>query len=213
MYNSLVSMNYDFKSKWEIECMPLMRTDAIQKSIAKAVNGKNRNERIGGVDKQFLKKFKKYDFPLNYARGDGFYLADERRHLCIEEIELELIEWGILIKDKDAPADDASDDEWNYYDMSPEYYDYREKTMAPYVNAMREKHYDYYQMFHYCHWFNPTFGLTLAKMVMPKVDWVVRRGDRHTTVVSIDLTLVFDILYYDEEDDTFGGANSIEKSN
>ena len=45
---------------------------------------------------------------------------------------------------------------------------------------------------------------------MPNIKWKIIKGDIHTTVVSEDETLVFDILYYDETDlETFGGKKSI----
>jgi len=39
-----------------------------------------------------------------------------------------------------------------------------------------------------CHWLNPTFCLTLAKIIMPKERWKIKRSDYHTTVVNSDDT-------------------------
>ena len=46
---------------------------------------------------------------------------------------------------------------------------------------------------------------------MPDVEWEILIGIEHTNVVSKDKKLVFDILYFDEDDkETYGGKNAIE---
>ena len=69
-----------------------------------------------------------------------------------------------------------------------------------------------YQFYSACHWWNSTFGLTLARILQPDIKWKVKRGKKHTTVISIDRQFVFDILYYDEDDVTLGGQNAISSS-
>ena len=64
-----------------------------------------------------------------------------------------------------------------------------------------------------CHWWNPTFCLTLANIVMPNEKWIVINSDYHTTVVNSDCTKIFDILYFDENDKSFGGDLAYENSN
>jgi len=48
---------------------------------------------------------------------------------------------------------------------------------------------------------------------MPSVKWIVKRSNIHATVVSADETLVFDILYYNEDAKDFGGRKAINDSN
>ncbi len=54
----------------------------------------------------------------------------------------------------------------------------------------------FYVPFGRCHWWNPIFGLWLAKKVCPLDRWVVRRGKNHTTVYCAEKHMVFDILYW-----------------
>jgi hypothetical protein len=56
---------------------------------------------------------------------------------------------------------------------------------------------------------SPTFGLTLAKIIYPNEKWIVKKGFHHTTIVNKNETLVFDILYFDENDEMKGGKLAI----
>ncbi len=47
-----------------------------------------------------------------------------------------------------------------------------------------------------CHWYSPTFMLTLARLVEPTEHWAVRTGPEHTTVVNRARTRVFDLIYW-----------------
>ena len=83
-----------------------------------------------------------------------------------------------------------------------------------------------YQLFGSCHWWNPTFCLTLAKIIYPNVKWYIIGGIKHTTIsrrsekylfskLNIEseklneIPLIFDILYFDENDEFFGGCKAI----
>jgi hypothetical protein len=50
-------------------------------------------------------------------------------------------------------------------------------------------------------------------MIYPNQQWKVKSGEYHTTIVNLDDTLVFDILFFDENDNTKGGSSAIEDSN
>ena len=83
-----------------------------------------------------------------------------------------------------------------------------------YMNLERNKNYIYYCCYGACHWYNPTFCLELAKLVMPEIDWQTLRGSKHTTITNKDETLVFDILYFDNNDtETFGGKKALAEAN
>jgi hypothetical protein len=69
-----------------------------------------------------------------------------------------------------------------------------------------------YQLFGACHWWNPTFCLTLAKIIYPNENWKTKKGFYHTTILNLDESLVFDILYFDQNDETKGGNLSITES-
>ena len=63
-----------------------------------------------------------------------------------------------------------------------------------------------------CHWWNPTFSLTLAKLVYPNEKWKIKKGFYHTTVVNLNESLVFDILYFDENEEMKGGTLALCES-
>ena len=89
-----------------------------------------------------------------------------------------------------------------------QYQKYKNSVSEPYMNIERDKDYRYYCLWGGCHWYNTSFGIELARMVMPNITWKLIEGDIHTTVVSDDEKLVFDILYYDEKDTVTYGGNA-----
>ena len=58
---------------------------------------------------------------------------------------------------------------------------------------MSEHDMDQYCAIRACHWWNPTFGLTLARLVEPGEKWLVRQGDKHTTIINGNGTQIFDL--------------------
>jgi hypothetical protein len=53
----------------------------------------------------------------------------------------------------------------------------------------------------------------LAKIIYHNEKWSVKSGTYHTTIVNSTETLVFDIVYFDENDDTKGGKSAIKEAN
>jgi hypothetical protein len=45
-----------------------------------------------------------------------------------------------------------------------------------------------------CHWINPTFSLTLARIIFPAEKWEIVESDEHTSVFNEQCTMCFDIL-------------------
>lgn len=175
-----------------------------------------------GLLKGFNKRFKKYDYPLSYSRGDRICLEDDD----IEELIVPmLLEQGILKKDENEPKRiDFENEEdyieecdyyWNDWGIEcQQYQKYKDEIVDSYMNLERNKNYIYYCCYGACHWYNPTFCLELAKLVMPEIDWQTLRGSKHTTITNKDETLVFDILYFDNNDtETFGGKKALAEAN
>ena len=227
-------MNYNFNLKWEAECLPLVKTDKFKKIIRNSINKYIKNNKktfilenlsqedklLEFTDKKIFKlllkkresefseitklKFSRYKskrFPLEYAVGDCFDVTDDNLE---ETVSVDLIQRGIL-KDYDGDYDDD--------DAYMKYIEYRSNIINPYIVSNREKNYRYYCLYNGCHWYNNTFGLELAKMVLPHIQWKILISDLHTTVCSIDEKLVFDILYFDERDkETLGGLSAITQA-
>jgi len=192
-------MNYNFKENWDDIVLPLLSHSSIKKSIKKGI-------------KSFLKEFNIEDdynphkCPAEYSTNDSWATDVDNFQ---ENLINKLLKTG-FIKEPPIITDDIDEDE------SPdflEYENYKDKIIDPFIEHYKKTSLRAYQIFGACHWWNPTFGLSLAKMIYPNQKWIIKRGDYHTTIVNLDDTLVFDILYFDENDDTKGGKKAIDESN
>ena len=198
-------MNYDFKSNWNDIVLPLLDLPIVKKSIKKGItdyiNDGNCYDEITYDSNQC---------PANYERGDGWdCYIDEYKEKLIEK----LIATGMLKEDKNEPKDEEDFDEYfNGSDKYEEYCIYVDKVLNPFLKYHEKTSLRAYQMFGACHWWNPTFCLTLAKLIYPNEKWIIKKGFYHTTVVNFKETLVFDILYFNENDITFGGEFAISEA-
>lgn len=201
-------MNFDFEKHWDTVILPLILN----------------NQKVRRSLKQAILKFIPHSWkglvydpkrcPASYGKTDGWstYMMEYE-----EKLEQELLELGILEPDLNAPDGEGDDeDEFDYYNNdNPNrilYETYKQKVMEPFIRHHEKTSIRAYQMYMSCHWSNPTFGFTLAKVACPSECWHVRRGDLHTTVVNSDGSKVFDILYFEPTDDTKGGKLALTNS-
>jgi len=191
-------MNYDFRVNWYDVILPLLSHPSIKKSMKKGIT-------------KFIKDGQsyedKYDInkcPAEYSSNDGWftYIEDFK-----EKLTDKLIKTG-FIKEEPICNEDEDYERPEYL----EYEKYRDNILEPFITHHKKTSLRAYQMFGACHWWNPTFCLALAKIIYPNEKWKTITGDYHTTVVNFQETLVFDILYFDENDDTKGGKKAIEES-
>lgn len=203
-------MNYNFKENWENVIMPLLLTPNIKKAIKKGIMGYIKNENHERGIRNKLKYNPNY-YPRDYCRFDD----NEVFEYEYEELPKLLLNSGVLLKDKKEPNPDdfSNEGEWeeameDYF--NPEYQKYKDNVCSPYLKLWRDKQYKSYCLFGGCFWWNATFGLELARAVMPHVKWILRESEIHSTVTTKENNLVFDILYYEENDtDTFGGKKAL----
>ena len=188
-------MNYNFKDNWNDIILPHLDTVIMKKAMKKGILGYLNNDLFYG-DK--LKNFKFDKAPYEYSS-------------CITPLQSEwedemiktLKKHGILKL------------EYDKYDV--EYDDYKKEyidpILKPYLTKYKKTHIDAFCLWGGCHWWNPTFCLTLANIILPDEELRVRRSECHTTIVNKYDTKIFDILYYDKDDATLGGDNAYIKSN
>lgn len=189
-------MNYDFRKNWMDIVLPLIQLPVMKKAIKRGITLFIRAGH-GWRDAKFVANKP----PASYVRNDSW-----ATHLLEyeEALSQRLIETGALLPPDPCVDEDDEDDET--------YFMYREEVLTPFIDYYSRTSLESFRMYSACHWWNPTFGLTLAKLVYPKEEWRCRKSAAHTTVVNADESLVFDILYFDENDPTKGGAAAIERS-
>jgi hypothetical protein len=194
-------MNYDFKSNWEKKIMPLLNTKRIKNAVRKGIKSY--------LDEAVLKKNWEIKYDENKLPYEYYYHGDSLFEEEMEEIEEKLIKIGIL----NPPKEENYEKDEDYNEALQDYFDEMPDIVDPYLQEVIKKSYKSYCLYGACFWYNTTFGLRLARMLMPRIKWVVKSSNIHATVISKDEKLVFDILYYDEDDETFGGKKALEDSN
>jgi len=193
-------MNYDFKTNWEEKIKPILKTPALQKALKQSIKKYLKTDHSSYID-----KYDKTKLPLEYARVDSFcILYNEIKDKVIED----LLKWEI-IKENPIPLSADDDD----CDTRMDWEESIQHITEPYIRDRMEKNYQAYCLYGACFWYNTNFGLKLAQTIMPSVKWIVKRSNIHATVVSTDEKLVFDILYYNEDEANFGGRNAINDTN
>lgn len=191
-------MNYDFKANWNDIILPLLSLPNVKKSIKKGITNYIND---GNCYKDTIYDCNKC--PASYGRGDGWIVYMDEFE---ESLTAKLIASGFLKQNETISLDD--EDEFDD-DFDEEYINYKNEIIKPFITHHEKTSLRAYQMFGACHWWNPTFGLTLAKIIYPNEKWKVKKGVYHTTIVNSDESLVFDILYFDENDTTKGGSLAI----
>ena len=196
-------MNYDFKENWNDVILPLLSLPKVKKSTKKGIiafinDGNCFEDTFYDPDK----------CPAFYERGDGWAVYMDEYE---EKLAEKLLKTCILKKDENEPLtnDNGEIDEYFGTPTYDKYLNYKNHIIKPFIKHHEKTSLRAYQMFGACHWWNPTFGLTLAKIIYPDEKWIVKKGVYHTTIVNKTETLVFDILYFDENDETKGGKLAI----
>jgi hypothetical protein len=196
-------MNYNFKKDWH-KIKPFLQTKKMKNVIKKGIKWWLKN-----CEERYRRDYDETLYPYDYGLGDGYYYFEYEYN----ELPYILIEKGILKEEpliEDYETDEEYDNACKEFEKEHGYYeDYRSKICEPYVKEYRENSYQTYCIYRGCFWWNTTFGIELAKLVMPNVDWVIKQSDIHASVVSRDNSLVFDILYFDSRDKTLGGKKAI----
>lgn len=191
-------MNYDFGANWNDVVLPLVLHNGLVKKAMKR----------GIVN--YLKHFDIKHMKYSPIRPPAYYISNDSWDTYMGEFEEKLVEK--LIKTGFLPEQPLlkEDEEFEDSEECQKYEAMKKEAIEPFVRHHEKTCMKAYQMFGCCHWWNPSFGLTLAKKIFPNEKWKVIRGDKHTTIANKERTLVFDILYFDENDETKGGKKALE---
>lgn len=190
-------MNYDFKANWYDIILPLLQTIEMQNAILDGI--------LAFIDSDNTQvEYNENNVPADYGIDDYWceLYTDHEEYICDKLIETGTL-YPMNYMDYNSNNDDENEDK---------YFRYRSRILQPYMDHFQKTSFDAYRMMGACHWWNPTFGLTLAKIVYPTEKWEIIHSELHTTVINSDGTLVFDILFYTECDETFGGKCAVEQA-
>jgi hypothetical protein len=174
-------INYDFGKNWN-KIKHHMDNPLIKKGVNKYLK-----------DQGFIVKYVENTAPVKYSSRDSYVTLLDRRFEIIKDKKLPK-KWYDIEK-KFVKACDENDGVMNEYSL----------LMFEIENEVREKYFSWenekynlesYDFVGACHWWAPTFCLTLAKLVEPLEDWIVRYGLNHTTVVNKEKSKVFDIAFW-----------------
>lgn len=184
-------INFDFGQHWDTKVKPHLDNPKVLRAIRKGVNDYLDNWENN------TKKYKKNTPPANYSSNDYYYMLTERQEdILMEKLRQEgkLPQEYLDLEHGDANDSDDEDDGIKWFEM-------REEILAPYFTWKEIKYrLETYYLSGGCHWYAPTFELTLARLVEPNEKWRVRVGDKHTTVINAYKTKVFDLLYWANDD-------------
>jgi len=212
--------NYNFKENWYEVIVPLLNIPKVKNAIKKGILGYMNNEINPDVDFKSYQNI--YDY-LNNIHGNcnlnknsspsDYSSRSSDREMDWENELIDTLERHNMIKH--FPWDNYDDEKKSKTNPELEYEEYREDylnpILEPFINNYKKTHMDSYCLWGGCHWWNPTFCLTLAKIVMPNEKWRPKSSEYHTTIVNSDNTKIFDILYFDEHDTkSFGGDLAYE---
>ena len=200
-------MNYDFKTNWNDIILPLLNLSQVKKSIKQGINSYLSNFKNTNI------KYINNSCPASYSSNDSWcqILTDFKDNLTEK-----LLISGYLKSDINEPKSDNYIDFDEYYNnenpLFLEYENYKNNILKPFIEHFEKTNIHAYQLRGGCHWWNPTFCLTLAKIIYPNEKWLIQSNLKHTTITNIDKSMVFDILYYDQNDTSFGGEKALSDS-
>ena len=213
--------NYNFKENWYEVIVPLLNTVKVKNAIKKGVLGYMNNS--VNPDIKFSSYKHIYDY-FNDKNGECYFNKNSSpadyssfsvdHQMDWEDTLIDTLEQHNMIKP--FTWDNYDDEKKSNTNPELEYEEYRDDyldpILEPFINNYKKTHIDSYCLRGGCHWWNPTFCLTLANIVMPNEKWRPKSSEYHTTIVNSDNTKIFDILYFNEYDVSFGGDLAYENS-
>ena len=184
-------MNFDFGKHWDTRIVPLLSTRDIKSSITKTINLYLKYEHPGRL-------YDKKHAPAWYILENDDYKKAYAEYET--NITAELMAAGQLREKKD----EESIDQYNIY---------TKRKLQPYLEHFERTNMAAYRCNKsaWIYW-NTNVGFDLANLVEPNEGWRVVGNPWYATIVNKDSTKVFDLLSYNEQDDTRGGAAAIAEA-
>jgi len=199
-------INYNFKANWDKLVIPHLDNLKLQKQIQKGVNSY-----LKACDSK--KRYIKNTIPASYTTSDGYFmyldeLKDDYIDTIVDNYKLNKLNLHISLLEKNIyKCNDIFDDEDELEDelerLYTEVIELEQTLFDTYYTYENFKYkFESYVLLHACHWYNSTAVFQLAKLVKPNIKWIIRRGRKHTTVMSRDMKHCFDLQYFMIDGDT-----------
>jgi hypothetical protein len=214
--NPVIPVNYDFGKHWNTKIVPLLDHPAIKKAIKAGVNSYL-------LSVPTREKYQRDTPPARYATADWYdsLMMRKRDHLLEKlrqegKLPAEYLVLEDLVKIQKPEEDDG--------EQGLQLLELQARILEPYTGWDAIKHdIESYCLFRGCHWYNPTFCLTLARLAEPHEAWTILAGNKHTTIINKSRTKVFDLQFWafdgrietylfgdkiENEDPTMGGKEA-----
>ncbi len=172
--------NYDFGAHWTTHVVPHLDSPAMQRAVRECA------ESYLAMYPDCTVTYRPNTPLASYSSTDCYYTLMERKGDMYLIANVADLPPRYLELEHD--HDDDHVDEWMAL---------RDRILEPLRAWDAIKHaLESYYLPRACHWFAPTVMLTLARLVDPTEQWVVREGTDHTTVMNRKRTRVFDLIYW-----------------
>lgn len=184
-------MNFDFGQHWDTRIVPLLSTRDIRSSITKTMKHYLKYEHPGRL-------YDKKHAPAWHISEDDAY---QKAYAAYEtKITADLRAAGQFNKKFEQLA-------------TPERYNaYIKQKVKPYMEHFERTNIAAYQCKSAWVYWNTNVGIDLAYLVEPNEGWQVIGTPWYATIVNKDRTRVFDLLAYNEQDETKGGAVALREA-
>lgn len=183
-------MNFDFGKHWDTRIVPLLSTRDIKISITKTMKHYLKYEHPGRL-------YDKKHAPAWHISEDDSYTKALAEYET--KITAELMAAGQLREEKN-------------FESTEQYSAYIKRQVQPYLDHFERTNIAAYQCKSAWVYWTPNVGLDLAELLEPTGGWRVIGNPWYATIVNKDSTKVFDLLAYNKEDETRGGAAAIAEA-
>ena len=187
-------INYDFGKNWKTKIVPHLHNKKLLKSIHDGVN-----DYLDSYPGNKT-KYRKNTAPASYCSSYGYFnMMERKKDNIIDKLRKEdkLSIRYLRLENKINEMDEEEYQSLYGCRLQRLLWRLKDKITKPYTswNAICND-IESYILFHSCHFYAPTFELTLANLVEPDEKWSIRTNEKHSTIINETGTKCFDLLYW-----------------
>lgn len=175
--------NYDFGKNWKTKIVPFLDHASVKIAIKKGINAYL-------SDYPYSKKYESNTVPASYTTSSAYIDIMERKEEILYKEHHQNGKLPTIILVLEEYNKTANEDDYTFCIVKDIY------LRRFFTWDLVKYDIESYVLYHSCFTWAPTFELTLAKLVCPNETWKIRKGKNHCTVINIDQTKIFDLLYW-----------------